>query len=222
MWANRGSGVADAGGEALSATGPSWHHRGMQPDADQLAEAAAATEQVLVAITAAEWELPTPCSDWTVRELVRHVVSGNQVFADALGGDSGTTPDTVAESSADAELVSAYRQSTAVLLDAFRRPGVLEQMVTVPFGTVPAPVALHLRITELLVHGWDLARATGQQGATFPAGLAEQELSFSRAALADMPADRRPFGPAQPVADDAPAIDRLAAQLGRKVDAVVA
>ncbi len=221
MWANRGSGVADAGGEALSATGPSWHHRGMQPDADQLAEAAAATEQVLVAITAAEWELPTPCSDWTVRELVQHVVAGNQLFADALGGATTNAPAVVGESSVEPDLVAAYRQSTAVLLEAFRRPGVLEQMVTVPFGTVPAPVALHLRIIELLVHGWDLARATGQQGA-FPAGLADQELAFSRTALADMPADRRPFAAAQPVADDAPAIDRLVAQLGREVDAVVA
>jgi hypothetical protein len=54
--------------------------------------------------------------------------------------------------------------------------------------------ALHLRVTELLVHGWDLARATGQP-ASFPDDLAEQELAFSRSKLADIPAGRRPFGP---------------------------
>jgi uncharacterized protein (TIGR03086 family) len=81
-------------------------------------------------------------------------------------------------------------------------------------------VALDLRITEVLVHGWDLARATGQP-ATFPDDLAEQELAFSRAKLADIPSDRSPFAPPQPVAEDAPAIDRLAACLGRSVAAEV-
>ncbi|MEO6882175.1 MAG: TIGR03086 family metal-binding protein [Mycobacteriaceae bacterium] len=193
----------------------------MQPDPDQLADAAAATGQVIDAIAVDRWELPTPCSDWTVRDLVQHVVAGNQRFADALGGATATATAAVGSSPAESDLVTAYRQSTAVLLEAFRRPGALEQMVTVPFGTVPAPVALHLRVIELLVHGWDIARATGQQG-VFPAGLAEQELAFSRAALVDIPADRRPFAAAEPVAEDAPAIDRLVAQLGRKVDAVAA
>lgn len=81
-----------------------------------------------------------------------------------------------------------------------------------------AAVALHLRITELLVHGWDLARATDQV-VTFPEDLAGQELAFTRVALADIPPGRRPFAPPEPVADDAPAIDRLAACLGRTVTA---
>ena len=112
--------------------------------------------------------------------------------------------------------MSAYRDSAAGLLDAFRQPGVLEQTVTVPFGTVPGVVALHLRIVEMLVHGWDVARAIGYP-ATFPDDLAEQALAFSRNKLPDVPADRSPFAPAQPVAEDAPAIDRLAACLGRSV-----
>jgi uncharacterized protein (TIGR03086 family) len=95
---------------------------------------------------------------------------------------------------------------------------VLERSVTVPFGTIPGIVALHLRMTELLVHGWDLARATGQRPA-FPDDLAEQELAFTRSKLTDIPPDRSPFGPPQPVADDAAAIDRLAACLGRNVTA---
>jgi uncharacterized protein (TIGR03086 family) len=89
-------------------------------------------------------------------------------------------------------------------------------VVSVRFGTVPGAVALHLRITELLVHGWDLAWATGQAVA-FPEDAAEQELAFSRQALKDIPPGRRPFAPPEPVAGDAPAIDRLAACLGRQV-----
>src|SRR6266513_3088890 len=77
----------------------------------------------------------------------------------------------------------------------------------------PARTARQRRPT---VHGWDLAQATGQP-ALFPDRLAEQELAFTRHALADLPAGRSPFGPPQPVATDAPAIDRLAACLGRAV-----
>jgi uncharacterized protein (TIGR03086 family) len=67
----------------------------------------------------------------------------------------------------------------------------------VPIGSVPGIAALHPRITEVLVHGWDLARATGQH-AEFPEDLAEQELAFSRSKLADIPEGRTPFAPPQP------------------------
>ena len=83
-------------------------------------------------------------------------------------------------------------------------------------GTVPGVVLLHLRITELLVHGWDLAQATAQPP-LLPDDLAEQELQFTSGKLADIPAGRHPFAPPQPVPDDAPAIERLAACLGRRV-----
>jgi uncharacterized protein (TIGR03086 family) len=102
------------------------------------------------------------------------------------------------------------------MLAAFRQPGALGRIVTVPFGKVPGIVALNLRVTEALVHGWDLAMATSQP-ARFPADLAEEALVFCRDKLGDVPPDRRPFAPPQPVADDAPAIDRLAACLGRDV-----
>ena len=104
--------------------------------------------------------------------------------------------------------------STATaLLEAFAAPGALERIVTVPFGTVPGSVALHLRLTEVLVHGWDLAKATGQS-VEFPADLAEQELVFSQSALEQLPPDRRPFAPSQPVGQDAPG-DRAAGRLPR-------
>jgi uncharacterized protein (TIGR03086 family) len=111
---------------------------------------------------------------------------------------------------------AAYAQSSTALQDAFTRPGVMEQTFEAPIGTVPGAVMLHLRITEMLVHGWDLARATGQP-ADLPADLAEQELAFTRGALGSLPPDRRPFAAPVAVADEAPALDQLAAVLGRHV-----
>ena len=113
--------------------------------------------------------------------------------------------------------LAAYRESGEALRAAFTRPGVLDEVFRVPAGTLPGAVVLHLRLTELLVHGWDLARATGRSTTVLPADLAEQELAFSRRQLDRMPPGRRPFAPPQPVADAAPAIDRLAALLGRPV-----
>jgi uncharacterized protein (TIGR03086 family) len=165
-------------------------------------------------VPAARWADPTPCPGWTVRDLVAHLVTGNARFAGEFG--SGYQPPDGQDLAAGTDLLIAYRDSAAALLDAIGQPGAIDQIVTVPFGTVPGIVALHLRITEVLVHGWDLATATGQL-VTFSEDVAEQELAFSRDKLSEIPPGRRPFAPPQPVADDAPAIDRLAACLGRTV-----
>ncbi len=187
--------------------------------AGQLAQAIDVTGQLVAAVRDGQWADPTPCPDWNVCDLVSHIVTGNRMFASILRGDPPGAPggSLAAEPGQPGEnLLGAYRDAAAGLLAAFGQPGVLERAFTVPFGTVPGIVALHLRITELLVHGWDLARATGQP-ASFPDSLAEQELAFSRSKLAGIPTGRRPFGPPQPVASGAPAIDRLAACLGRTV-----
>ena len=176
------------------------------------------TGQVLDGVGGQQWDGPTPCPDWDVRALASHVVTGNLRFAGALAGQPAEAdPPPADPAPAGASLPQAYRESAAALLAAFREPGALERTVTVPFGTVPGMVALHLRVTELLVHGWDLARATGQAVA-FPEEAAAAELDFTARMLPQVPPDRSPFGPPQPAAPDAPAIDRLAALLGRRVD----
>ena len=184
---------------------------------EQLRRALDETSQLIAAVRAEQWSGPTPCADWTVRDLVHHLVAGNYLFASALRAESPSPRPDGTDGLDGQALVGAYRDSAEVLLASFERSGALERVVTVPFGSVPGVVALHLRVVEALVHGWDLARATGQR-CQFADELAEQELEFTRAKLGDLPAGRSPFGPPRPVADDAPAIDRLAALLGRNVE----
>jgi uncharacterized protein (TIGR03086 family) len=209
---------------------------------DQLCVAIDATGLLISAVRDDQWAAPTPCPEWTVRDLVGHMVTSNYAFVRILGGTApeapgrtapeapgGTVPEAPGRRTApeppggaadsprpDAGLVDAYRDSAAALVGAFRQPGVLGRVHAVPIGPVPGIAALHLRITEVLVHGWDLAHATGQD-AVFPEDLAEQELAFSRSKLGDIPPGRTPFAPPQPVPGDAPAIDRLVALLGRDV-----
>ena len=188
-------------------------------DADpvgQFSEAADITGQLVTAVRPEQWDNPTPCPGWDVRNLVRHLINGQYVFAAILHGKPASAARK--DASPDGELPGSYRDSGAALLAAFRQPGILRQVFTVPIGPVPGVVALHLRTTELLVHGWDLARATGQPAA-FPAALAESELAFSRGMLGSIPPGHPSFAAPQPVPDDAPAIDRLAACLGRSMTA---
>jgi uncharacterized protein (TIGR03086 family) len=185
-----------------------------------LSQALDAAGMLVAGVRPNQWTAATPCADWTVRDLVNHMVGGNRVFAEVLSGT--VLADAMSQVSKDAlgdDPVAAYTASTRELVDAFSIPDVLHRTVTVPFGAVPGQVALHLRIVEALVHGWDLGVATDQQ-LDVAADLVEPELHFTRAALATIPSDRTPFGPPQPVAAEAAPIDRLAALLGRSPAAV--
>jgi uncharacterized protein (TIGR03086 family) len=183
-----------------------------------LATALTATGRLVDTLGGDEWDLPTPCADWTVRQLVGHIVGGNRLVARALRGDQLPPQEQLGRRDPGDQLgddpSAAWRESADDLLAAFGAPGVLERAHTVPAGTLPGPAVLHLRVVETLVHGWDLARATGRELAV-PDQLAEAELAFSRDLLGRLPEGRTPFAPPQPVADGASALDRLAALLGR-------
>lgn len=173
------------------------------PSADDLTRALSAVEELIAGVGDDQWSAPTPCTTWTVRELVNHLVGVNLVFAALVNGQSpperGT--DVLGEDPA-----GAYRDSSRAIRVAFAQPGVLKRSHQGPLGAATGAERLHVRIADLLVHGWDLAQATGQP-TVLPADLSEQALAFTRTHLSTMPRTGR-FDPAQPVADDASAIDR--------------
>jgi uncharacterized protein (TIGR03086 family) len=176
-----------------------------------LAAALDEARRLVEGIGQGQWDGPTPCAEWSVRDLTGHLVTGNRLFARAVRGD--LPPAAPVEQD---RYAAALRESADELLAAFTAPGALDRVVVVPFGRVPGIVALHLRLVEALVHGWDLASATGQVP-RFDDESAERGLEFSRAKLSEVPANRSPFGPPQPVDPHAPVLDRLAALLGRSV-----
>ncbi len=180
---------------------------------DLVAELEAASEELarlIAAVRDDQWSFPTPCAEWNVRELVAHIIESAARFATIMR--AGEPPAPVSMASAD-----RYRASARALVAALREPGVMERVYEVPIGSVPGAVVVHLRLTEALTHGWDLAKATGQE-AQFDERVAEQEVEFTEGALAMVPADRKPFSPPQPVRDSATALEHLAALLGRRVD----
>jgi uncharacterized protein (TIGR03086 family) len=181
---------------------------------EDLDSALAGAETIVAGIGHNQWASPTPCTGLDVRALVNHLVSGNLLFA-ALA--SGTTrPGRGADLLGD-DPVASFREAGARLRAAFAAPGVLDEVYTAPFGTAPGAVLVQVRVQELLGHGWDLARATGQP-ADFPADVTERALTLARLTLRSRPeGPGAPFGPEKPVPDSATPIDRLAAFLGRQV-----
>jgi uncharacterized protein (TIGR03086 family) len=171
---------------------------------DQLAEVVDRVGRVVSAIKPDQWGDPTPCPEWDVQALVRHLMLGNVMDTSGL----------LIRPPKHRELLAGFDETAAALVEAFRQPGILDRILEVPFGRVDGLMALHLRLTELLVHGWDLARATGQQ-IDFPEDVVAQELGFTARALATIPAPRRPFAPAIAAPPSAPVLDRLVASLGR-------
>jgi uncharacterized protein (TIGR03086 family) len=141
---------------------------------------------------------------------VQHLVGMNRVFAAMLNGDPPPSRD---EGPADEELAAAFRDSAAALVAAFGTPGVLETVYESPMGKASGLDRLSIRLYDLLAHGWDLAQATGQR-AELPEDAAQQALAFARAQVKDEERGAR-FAPARPVSPEAPAIDQLAAFLGR-------
>jgi uncharacterized protein (TIGR03086 family) len=182
------------------------------PSAEQLGRALDAVGNLIAAV-GDQWSAATPCTEWTVRDLVGHLVQVNRTFVAVVNGQ--TPPDRGADVLGD-DPVAAYRDSSAALRAAFDQPGILDRKFEGPLGTATGAARLQWRIADLLAHGWDLGQALGRP-ADLPADLVEQAHAFALAELPGRPRTGR-FGEPQPVADDAPVLDRYVAFLGRPVN----
>jgi uncharacterized protein (TIGR03086 family) len=159
--------------------------------------------------------LPTPCRDWDVRALVNHVVQDVQQFTVAVGGGEWDPPD--ADLVGD-DWVGAYRQAAGSLLAAWQRDGALDRTVRLPIGEFPATWRVGQQVTDLAVHAWDLAKATGQSTELDPE-VGRLALDWGRQNLKPEfrgdQASGRAFGAEVAVGEDAPLYDRLAGFFGR-------
>ena len=137
----------------------------------------------MVGIRAGQWPAPTPCTELDVHGVLNHLVRGNLLFAAIIGGEPRPVP---GADHLGGDPLAAYRRAAARLREASAGPGVLESVYEAPFGAGPGAVLVHVQIVEVLVHGWDLARATGQS-AEFPADVAGRALARSRQRLTTRP-----------------------------------
>ena len=178
------------------------------------ARAQDAFAEVLAGVGPDQYGASTPCSEWTVRDLIEHVVVGNN-HVGAPGKPVGDPElDTLP---AGADHTKAFTASAERAQATFAAPDGLTRGYELGFGTLPGSAFIALRTTDVLVHAWDLARATGQS-VTLDDELAQQCLDRGRALMQDsFRGPGRPFAAEQPCPPGRPAADQLAAFMGRAV-----
>ena len=178
--------------------------------------AALATASLIDATSADQYASPTPCRDWTVRDLLAHLVAGNVKYVEIGRGKEWArgAPDVVLDENPGA----MYRRTLEEMLEAWEQPGTLDRETALPVGRGRAERALYLHLGESLVHGWDLARATGQRP-PWEDEVVEASLTQFQSWLPPTRPPGSPFADATRVGGDAAPIDLLAAFLGRDVAA---
>ncbi|KQX55854.1 MULTISPECIES: TIGR03086 family metal-binding protein [unclassified Streptomyces] len=175
---------------------------------------AAEASRVARAVTAEQLAAPSVCSGWTVGELADHLVlySAHGLEHRALRTE---LPEETVKRSFVAEdgWAEAYAAQLDRALAAWERPEAWEGEISLGSDGVPATAIAAMLVLELALHGWDLARSTGQDfdvpedTAVFVLGVVEENATIYRqyegfAAVVDVP-------------DDAPAFTRALAVSGR-------
>ena len=158
----------------------------------------------------------TPCTRWTVRDLVNHVVAVTKGFVRIAAGerlDRGReVPDLLGDDPA-----GAYDTASAAACVAFAEPGALDRPWTLFFGDVPGAVVQGIHTVDLSAHAWDIARATGQMDRLDnELGAAVLEIAHGIVNPDFRNEAGDPFRPEVTVAENTPGFDRLAAFLGRQ------
>jgi uncharacterized protein (TIGR03086 family) len=180
--------------------------------------AVVSTAEIVKATPASRLGGPTPCAEWDVSALLNHVI-GTLWLAEGLLGDQAPRYPMAPGGLPPADLVgddpaAAYAEAAAAALAAAAGDTLTRVHIT-PLGEMPGPALAGFITLDILVHGWDLARATGQP-ADLDGRLAAHVLGFAEQALATPEARAARIGPAVAVAADAPVTQRLVAFLGRQ------
>ncbi len=165
---------------------------------------------VLANVSPDQFGAPTPCSEWTVHDLIEHVIGGNE----RVGIWSGSTDEPPARPD---DIVAAHRASAAAAHAVFARPDGMSTMFKLPFAEIPGQIFIGMRTSDVLTHAWDLAASTGQSTDLDPE-LAAEQLAAARGLVGPQcRGPGMPFGDEQPCSSERAPADRLAAFLGREV-----
>ncbi len=161
---------------------------------------------------------PTPCERFTVHDILDHMMVLGGTFTYWFRGEEA--PELTPPGVYGWVPAKEFREVMDDLLAAIGSPGALERTIEAPVGTMSGEVFARLVAFDGLVHGWDLATATGQRF-ELPAAVVDEVESFARSALTDEMRDGDTFKAATEPGPDATPIERVAAFSGRSIPVAV-
>jgi uncharacterized protein (TIGR03086 family) len=173
------------------------------------------TADLLDGVKQDDWDKPTPCPEYTVKELVGHMVGWSASFEAAANGRTPEgDPSTYQPTGKSA---AEFRVATQAMVAGWTANGMDREVSLVGPSRMPAQLVFDMTLMEYLAHGWDLGTATGQP---MPYTDDEAQEVLERAKRGPMSNDEyrgpdKPFGNIVEVPDSAPALDRFAGFMGR-------
>ena len=188
----------------------------MAAPSEQIKFQTSAMHDLVAGVKPDQWSNPTPCDDWTVRDVVNHLTAGGQMVAASFRGEAAADADGPLPDLLGDDPVGAIDAAIAAVNAAADAPGAMDKMVVLPFATLPAEVAMGIAKFDILVHCYDLAVSTGQ---TFdpPADVVAEGRQLAEILIQPDLRGNGPFGDeVEPPAGATP-IQQLAAFCGRTV-----
>jgi uncharacterized protein (TIGR03086 family) len=183
----------------------------------EMTAAAGAASGVVDGVRPEQFGDPTPDAEWDVRTLLNHIILWTSHSLERRANGESVAPELMEKDfAAEPDFAAAYRAQLDRALAAWSDPATWDRELNVMGSPTPASDVASLMVAEMVLHGWDLAAATGQRYAVDDAA--------ATAALAAVEANADMFrqykGFAEPVAvpADAPVLDRTLALSGRDPD----
>jgi uncharacterized protein (TIGR03086 family) len=168
-------------------------------------------KELVAPLDAAQLDASTSCDKFAVRNVLEHMIGGATMFAAAFRGESPGAPSTD-----DTDVVTAFPTAMDSLRDAVNASGALERTIAAPFGDVPGETFARFVAMDGLVHGWDIATATGQSYNP-PADVVAAVDAFTRQAISEGMRDGDTFAAAVDPPAGASQLVQLVAFTGRRV-----
>lgn len=182
---------------------------------DQLTDILPEVCDLVDRIEPGQLEDPTPCARFTVHGVLDHMITLGGAFAYLFRGEE--PPETQAPAVYGRVPATEFRTAMTDLLDAVRSEGALDRKIPTGLGPMDGETFARLVAFDGLVHGWDLAAATGVPYRVDP-DVAAEVARFANDAITDDLRDGDRFKAPTVAPEDASPIERLAAFSGRTVD----
>ncbi len=171
--------------------------------------------EAILGIKHDQWEEQSDCPEWSVRVLVNHIVSENLWVSELVEGKTIEEVGTKFDGDVLGKYpLEAFEKSQRAADEAFGKPGALQRIVHLSYGDLPAETYATHRLVDLVIHGWDILKSTGQPDELDPE-LVEAVVEIVEPHKDEFSGSGY-FGTAVDIPEDAPLQTRLLGWLGRE------